>query len=379
MMVVVTGVSGSGKSTLVHDVIFRSLEALHKSRERGGGSAAGNWIPPRMARGRALMCRKVEGAERITDHGDDRPIAHRAHAALEPGDLHQGVRPDPRALRRHAARARSAATRPDISRSTFPAGAARSARATARSRWRCSSWRTWNWCARSARARATRAAFWNQVQRPEHPRGAATHGARGHGFFHAAPRLVQRLKVLDDVGLGYLRLGQSATTLSGGEAQRVKLAAHLASASCAGTLFICDEPTTGLHFDDIAKLLETFQTADRERRQPADHRAQSGRDQGGGLGDRSGTGRRRRGRAHRGVGSAGGDRAGDRRLHGAVSARRNGAVKQRISSSRSFLAFLPLVSSWFFSAFSSASLRLCGEGFEFRDLNLHRGGSAPPL
>src|SRR5260370_2625307 len=78
-------------------------------------------------------------------------------------------------------------------------------------------------------------------------------------FFHAAPRLVQRLKVLDDVGLGYLRLGQSATTLSGGEAQRVKLASHLATSSNAGTLFICDEPTTGLHFDDIAKLLGTFQ------------------------------------------------------------------------------------------------------------------------
>jgi excinuclease ABC subunit A len=78
-------------------------------------------------------------------------------------------------------------------------------------------------------------------------------------FFAGAPRLVSKLKVLDDVGLGYLRLGQSATTLSGGEAQRVKLAAHLASASCAGTLFIFDEPTTGLHFDDIAKLLAAFQ------------------------------------------------------------------------------------------------------------------------
>jgi excinuclease ABC subunit A len=78
-------------------------------------------------------------------------------------------------------------------------------------------------------------------------------------FFHATPKLVQRLKVLDDVGLGYLRLGQSATTLSGGEAQRVKLAAYLAATTVQGTLFIFDEPTTGLHFDNIAKLLSAFQ------------------------------------------------------------------------------------------------------------------------
>jgi excinuclease ABC subunit A len=78
-------------------------------------------------------------------------------------------------------------------------------------------------------------------------------------FFSGAPKLVNRLKVLDDVGLSYLRLGQSATTLSGGEAQRVKLAAHLGQSSCESTLFIFDEPTTGLHFDDIAKLLDSFQ------------------------------------------------------------------------------------------------------------------------
>ncbi|MGH9775120.1 MAG: excinuclease ABC subunit UvrA [Candidatus Acidiferrales bacterium] len=74
-------------------------------------------------------------------------------------------------------------------------------------------------------------------------------------FFAGNPRVTSRLKVLDETGLGYLRLGQSATTLSGGEAQRLKLAAHLTREDNAGVLYLFDEPTTGLHFDDIQKLL----------------------------------------------------------------------------------------------------------------------------
>ena len=77
-------------------------------------------------------------------------------------------------------------------------------------------------------------------------------------FFANVPRIVNRLKVLDDVGLGYMRLGQSATTLSGGEAQRLKLALHLYSKTTEHTLFIFDEPTTGLHPYDIQKLLACF-------------------------------------------------------------------------------------------------------------------------
>ena len=80
----------------------------------------------------------------------------------------------------------------------------------------------------------------------------------GAGFFGAIPSLKTKLETLMQVGLGYIRLGQSATTLSGGEAQRVKLAKELARRATGDTLYILDEPTTGLHFADVAKLLEVL-------------------------------------------------------------------------------------------------------------------------
>ncbi len=78
-------------------------------------------------------------------------------------------------------------------------------------------------------------------------------------FFEAQPSILQRVKAMNDVGLGYITLGQQSTTLSGGEAQRVKLATELARKQTGNTLYILDEPTTGLHFEDIRILLEVLQ------------------------------------------------------------------------------------------------------------------------
>ena len=77
-------------------------------------------------------------------------------------------------------------------------------------------------------------------------------------FFAGSAKICRRLRLLDEIGLGYLRLGQPATTLSGGEAQRIKIASHLAARKADRALYILDEPTTGLHFDDVAKLLAAF-------------------------------------------------------------------------------------------------------------------------
>jgi excinuclease ABC subunit A len=79
------------------------------------------------------------------------------------------------------------------------------------------------------------------------------------GFFQNFPRIVEQLETLEAVGLGYIALGQNSTTLSGGEAQRVKLAAELGKRSTGRTLYVLDEPTTGLHFADIQRLLDVLQ------------------------------------------------------------------------------------------------------------------------
>ena len=81
----------------------------------------------------------------------------------------------------------------------------------------------------------------------------------GVDYFKAVPSIREKLETMLRVGLGYVRIGQQATTLSGGEAQRVKLSKELSRRATGRTIYILDEPTTGLHFHDIAKLLEVLQ------------------------------------------------------------------------------------------------------------------------
>ena len=141
-------------------------------------------------------------------------------------------------------------------------------------------------------------------------------------FFAKIPKIRRRLQTLHDVGLDYVKLGQPATTLSGGEAQRVKLAAELSKVATGKTLYILDEPTTGLHFADIEKLLEVLQRLVDSGNTVLVIEHNLDVDQAGGLDRRPRPGgRRRRRRGHRRR-DAGGGRGGRGVVHRAVPARR---------------------------------------------------------
>jgi excinuclease ABC subunit A len=258
MMVAITGVSGSGKSTLVHDVIFRSLEALHKARESDHDPEFDE-AAEALDTGPKLSCRRVEGAERIlsTVMVDQSPIGRTPRSNpvtyLKAFDIIRGLFASTRDAEKRGYTAGHFSF-------NIPGG-------------RCETCQGDGTVTVEMQFLADVELICDECKGTRYKTGILEIKYNGRNihevlqltvreameFFHATPRLVQRLKVLDDVGLGYLRLGQSATTLSGGEAQRVKLAAYLAAASVEGTLFIFDEPTTGLHFDDISKLLTSFQ------------------------------------------------------------------------------------------------------------------------
>ena len=138
-------------------------------------------------------------------------------------------------------------------------------------------------------------------------------------LFKAVPSIRDKMETLKRVGLGYIKVGQQATTLSGGEAQRVKLAKELSRRSTGRTLYILDEPTTGLHFHDVAQAARSAARAGRPGQHDGRDRAQSRSDQDRRLDHRPGPGRRRRRRRGRGAGHAGRDRQEPAQLHGRVS------------------------------------------------------------
>jgi excinuclease ABC subunit A len=258
MMVTVTGVSGSGKSTLVHDVIFRSLEALHKAHETEH-EAEFDDAAEALDTGPRLACKRIEGAERITSTVmiDQAPIGRTPRSNpvtyIKAFDLIRALL----ASTREAERRGYAAGHFSFN---IPGGRCEACQGdgtvTVEMQFLADVELVCDECKGTRFKSGILEIRYNGLNVNELLQLTVREAI---DFFHATPKLVQRLKVLQDVGLGYLRLGQSATTLSGGEAQRVKLAAHLAMASSAGTLFILDEPTTGLHFDDISKLLAALE------------------------------------------------------------------------------------------------------------------------
>jgi excinuclease ABC subunit A len=254
LMVAVTGVSGSGKSTLVHEVIYKNL-AKRMNRDGAPSDVAEEWATPV----EKLTCRKVEKADLLTEVilVDQSPIGRTPRSNpvtyIKAFDI----------IREQFA-STVEADRRGYSAGHFsfniPGGRCETCQGdgtvTVEMQFLADVELICDDC------KGTR--FKPSVLDVKY-HGLNIHEVLGLtvkeaiSFFSATPKLVTKLKVLNDVGLGYLRLGQSATTLSGGEAQRVKLAAHLSQATSEGTLYIFDEPTTGLHFDDIAKLLDAFE------------------------------------------------------------------------------------------------------------------------
>ncbi len=252
MMVAVTGVSGSGKSTLVHDVIFQSLQQRLRLPVPEGVAED---LQPAVEK---VTCRRVEKAELLREVilVDQSPIGRTPRSNpvtyIKAFDLIREI----------------FASTPDARKRGYtsghfsfniPGG-------------RCENCQGDGTVTVEMQFLADVELMCEECKGTRFKTGILDIRYKGLNihevlqltvkealsFFSESKRLVSRLKVLDDVGLGYLRLGQSATTLSGGEAQRVKLAAHLCQATCDGALYIFDEPTTGLHFDDIAKLLAAF-------------------------------------------------------------------------------------------------------------------------
>ncbi len=254
LMVAITGVSGSGKSTLVHDVIYQTLKK-RMDRNEAGSAQDEEWgsAPEKQT------CRKVEKADLLTQVVlvDQSPIGRTPRS--NPVTYIKAFD-----IIRELFASTTEADRRGYGAGHFsfniPGGRCETCQGdgtvTVEMQFLADVELVCDDCKGTRYKPSVLEVRYNGLNIHEVLRLTVKEAL---SFFSGANRLVEKLRVRADVGLGYLRLGQSATTLSGGEAQRVKLAAHLSQATSEGTLYIFDEPTTGLHFDDIAKLLDAFE------------------------------------------------------------------------------------------------------------------------
>ena len=256
-LVAITGVSGSGKSTLVHDVVYQSFRAARLQPERYPVEGQepveiGETAGPR------LQCRKVEGAELIGEVilVDQSPIGRTPRSNpityLKGFDVIREVFAS-------TPEARKRGYTPGHFSFNVAGGRCDTCQGDGSVTVEMQFLADVELVCEDCKGRRYKSSILDVRYQGKNIHEVLGMTAREAMIFFAAHRkITTRLRLLADIGLGYLRLGQSATTLSGGEAQRVKLAAHLARARCDRTLYIFDEPTTGLHFDDIAKLLGAF-------------------------------------------------------------------------------------------------------------------------
>jgi excinuclease ABC subunit A len=239
-MVVITGVSGSGKSTLVYDVIYKALEG-----KRTGGNIK-------------ALCDKVEGDAQINEV-----------VMVDQSPIGRTPRSNPSTYMKAFDAIREVfASTPEAEKRGFaaghfsfniPGGRCEACQGDGTVTVEMQFLADVELICEECRGTRFKSSVLEVKYREKNIHDVLQLTVRqAIAFFSNAPRVVAKLRVLDEVGLGYLRLGQSATTLSGGEAQRLKLAAHLTRQTNERVLYILDEPTTGLHFDDIQKLLAAF-------------------------------------------------------------------------------------------------------------------------
>jgi excinuclease ABC subunit A len=240
MLVAITGVSGSGKSTLVYDVIYKALQA-----KRTGG----NWRE---------ACDRIEGDSALTaiELVDQSPIGRTPRS--NPATYMKAFDPI-----REVFAATPQAKKRGLGAGAFsfniPGGRCEACQGDGTVTVEMRFLADVELVCEECRGTRYKSSVLDVGYKDKNIHDVLQMTVReALAFFAAHPKVTSRLRVLDEVGLGYLRLGQSGATLSGGEAQRLKLAAHLTRQENAGILSVFDEPTTGLHFDDIQKLLTAF-------------------------------------------------------------------------------------------------------------------------